>query len=63
LCSEHARVIRLTERGRRVHAAALAVHAKIEKEWAAAVGRRRYRAMRDTLERLVWLVGGTARPR
>ena len=48
-----ARLIRLTPRGRRLHEVAVGVHAGIEDEWARAVGARRFRELRRTLEHLV----------
>jgi DNA-binding MarR family transcriptional regulator len=44
-----ARIIRLTDRGRRLHAVAVEIHAELEREWAAAVGKQRYEQMRRTL--------------
>lgn len=50
---ERARLIRLTERGRELHRVAVGIHSEIEREWAKAVGERRYRLMRETLHELV----------
>jgi DNA-binding MarR family transcriptional regulator len=44
-----ARIVRLTHRGRRLHEAALAAHARIEADWAGVVGRERFEALRETL--------------
>ncbi len=48
-----ARIIRLTERGRSLHATAVEVHAAVEAEWERAVGRRRYQQLRRTLADLL----------
>ncbi len=48
-----ARLIRLTERGRRLHGTAVEVHAAIEQEWAGRVGDARFRELWDTLSLLV----------
>ncbi|WP_127904436.1 MarR family winged helix-turn-helix transcriptional regulator [Solirhodobacter olei] len=48
-----ARLIRLTERGHRLHQTAIGAHAAVEAEWAARVGHRRYEALRDTLIELM----------
>jgi len=50
---ERARLIRLTQRGRRLHRVAVGIHSDIEKEWEQAVGKERYRLMRDALHELV----------
>jgi DNA-binding MarR family transcriptional regulator len=47
-----ARTIRLSDRGRRLHRVAVEIHAQLEREWASAVGARRYDQMRQTLMRL-----------
>ena len=47
-----ARIVRLTARGRRLHESALAAHARIEDEWAEAVGAERFEQLRATLEEL-----------
>jgi DNA-binding MarR family transcriptional regulator len=47
-----ARIVRLTARGRRLHESALAAHARIEDEWAEAVGGERFAQLRETLEEL-----------
>jgi DNA-binding MarR family transcriptional regulator len=57
-----ARVVRLTDRGRRLHEAALAAHASIEREWAATAGQRRFDALCETLAALAPLPGATRRP-
>ena len=48
-----ARIIRLTERGRRLHETAIDIHAAIEAEWAGKVGQQRYRSVCETLAELV----------
>jgi len=48
-----ARIIRLTERGRRLHDLAVGIHAAIEDEWARTAGPARYRQLRATLAELV----------
>lgn len=48
-----ARIVRLTARGRRLHRAAVDVHAAVEEEWKAQVGTRRYAQMRETLAELL----------
>ena len=48
-----ARIIRLTKRGKRLHEVAVGVHAAIEREWAQAVGPRRYQQLRQTLTQLL----------
>ena len=48
-----ARLIRLTERGHRLHKTAIAIHAAVEAEWATKVGNRRYEAFRETLTELM----------
>jgi DNA-binding MarR family transcriptional regulator len=47
-----ARMVRLTAKGRRLHESALAAHARIEDEWAEAVGVERFEQLRETLEEL-----------
>jgi DNA-binding MarR family transcriptional regulator len=47
-----ARIIRLTPRGRALHELAVGAHAKLEAEWAASVGKRRYAELRKTLREL-----------
>jgi DNA-binding MarR family transcriptional regulator len=50
------RVVRTTERGRRVIAAVRAEIDEIEREWAAHLGASRYGQLRDTLHELArWL--------
>ena len=44
---ERARLIR------RLHRVAVGIHSDIEKEWEQAVGKERYRLMRDALHELV----------
>jgi DNA-binding MarR family transcriptional regulator len=53
-----ARIVRLTPRGRDVHEVAVAVHARIEDEWAAVVGEARYRSARAALVDLVATLPG-----
>jgi len=53
-----ARVIRLSERGRRLHKTALGIHTAIEEEWAKAVGAQRFRQLRRVLADLVAQLGG-----
>jgi DNA-binding MarR family transcriptional regulator len=48
-----AKIIRLTEQGREVVAAAMAVFAEIEREWAERVGEERMATVREVLEELV----------
>jgi len=48
-----ARIVRLTPRGKRLHRAAVDVHAAVEEEWKRQVGARRYSQMRETLEELL----------
>ena len=48
-----ARIIRLTERGHRLHETAVGIHAEIEREWAARVGEKRYEALCRTLNDLI----------
>lgn len=48
-----ARIIRLTERGKRLHEVAVEVHAQIEHEWAQIVGEQSYQLLRETLSQLV----------
>jgi DNA-binding MarR family transcriptional regulator len=44
-----ARIVRLTRRGKALHRRAVKIHADIEAEWEAAVGKRRYSELRATL--------------
>lgn len=48
-----ARIIRLTARGRRLHDAALAAHARVEDDWAEVVGPERFDQLRETLRMVV----------
>lgn len=48
-----ARIVRLTARGRRLHRAAVGVHAAIEDDWKRELGARRYSEMRDALAELL----------
>jgi DNA-binding MarR family transcriptional regulator len=48
-----ARIIRLTPRGKRLHATALDIHAQIEQEWRQTVGAQRYKLLRETLAHLM----------
>lgn len=50
-----ARIVRLTERGSRLHQAAVSEHAAIEGEWRQAIGERRYEQVRSGLAELVGL--------
>jgi len=47
-----ARIIRLTRRGKALQRHAVRIHAAIEAEWEAAVGKRRYAELRATLAEL-----------
>src|SRR3954452_17354027 len=47
-----ARIVRLTRRGKALHRRAVKAHAQIEAEWEAAVGKRRYADLRETLAQL-----------
>jgi DNA-binding MarR family transcriptional regulator len=53
-----ARIIRLTERGRRLHKTAVGIHARIEAEWRQAIGQQRYKQLRRTLNELIRLPDG-----
>jgi DNA-binding MarR family transcriptional regulator len=57
-----ARLIRLTERGRRLHAATLRTQSEIERDWAERVGRERFRILMETLAELV-RIPAPGRPR
>jgi DNA-binding MarR family transcriptional regulator len=48
-----ARIIRLTRRGKRLHKVAVDIHAHVEDEWAARLGRKEFEKLRDQLVRLV----------
>jgi DNA-binding MarR family transcriptional regulator len=50
---DRARLVRLTEQGQRLHEAAVAAHARVEAEWAQAVGRQDFERLRHTLSQLV----------
>jgi DNA-binding MarR family transcriptional regulator len=50
---DRARIIRLTERGRKLHRTAVAVHSQIEEDWARVLGRQRFAQLRDALDTLV----------
>jgi DNA-binding MarR family transcriptional regulator len=50
---DRARIVRLTERGRRLHRVAIDVQVELEAEWAQAVGADRYRVMREALHDIV----------
>lgn len=52
-----ARLIRLTERGRRLHQATLEVQTAVEQEWSERVGTDRFAALMDTLRQLVRIPG------
>lgn len=45
-----ARLIRLTDRGKRLHQVAVRAHAEVERNWARRVGTRRFADLRHTLE-------------
>jgi DNA-binding MarR family transcriptional regulator len=53
-----ARTVRLSTRGRALHEIAVAVHARVEDEWAQVVGEARYRSARATLAELVATLPG-----
>src|SRR3954453_23769545 len=48
-----ARVIRLTKKGKKLHAAALAAHERIENDWARVVGEERIAELRAVLGALI----------
>lgn len=50
-----ARIIGLTDRGKRLHEIAIGIHAETEDEWARMVGRRSYQQLRRTLSRITEL--------
>jgi DNA-binding MarR family transcriptional regulator len=50
---ERARIVRLTARGKQLHRIAVAAHAEVEAEWAAAVGPENLQQLRATLLDLV----------
>jgi DNA-binding MarR family transcriptional regulator len=50
---DRARIITLTERGKRLHRTALAVHSQIEEDWARVLGRQRFAQLLDALHTLV----------
>lgn len=50
---DRARIIVLTERGRRLHQVAIDVQTALEEEWAQLVGPERYDAMRGALHDIV----------
>jgi DNA-binding MarR family transcriptional regulator len=52
-----ARIVRLTPRGRSLHAAAVEAHAAVEREWAQLIGRRRYELLREALVDVVAVPG------
>ena len=47
-----ARIIRLTDRGRRLHRIAIGEHEAIEREWEEELGARRYAELRSALAEL-----------
>jgi DNA-binding MarR family transcriptional regulator len=47
-----AKIIRLTPRGKRLHQVAVGVHAALEDDWAAAIGRSRFEDLRAALRQL-----------
>lgn len=49
-----ARIIRLTDRGRRLHKTAVGIHAEIEAAWSQAIGQQRYEQVRRGLHELIW---------
>src|SRR5436190_20575223 len=48
-----ARIIRLTPRGKKLHGAAVGIHAQVEDEWARELGEREFARLREKLSRLV----------
>lgn len=48
-----ARIIRLTQRGRRLHKTAVGIHAQIEAAWSQAIGQQRYEEVRRGLRELI----------
>lgn len=48
-----ARIIRLTQRGHRLHKTAVGIHAQIEAEWSQTLGQRRYAQLRRSLDELI----------
>jgi DNA-binding MarR family transcriptional regulator len=48
-----ARIVRLTRRGKQLHKVAVGIHAQVEDEWAAELGRKDFARLRDQLDRLV----------
>ena len=50
---DRARLVRLTKQGQRLHEAAVAAHARVEAEWAQAVGRQDFERLRRTHSHLV----------
>lgn len=48
-----ARIIRLTQCGRRLHKTAVGIHAQIEAEWSKAIGQQRYQQVRRSLNELI----------
>ncbi|MGH3264385.1 MAG: MarR family winged helix-turn-helix transcriptional regulator [Trebonia sp.] len=57
-----ARIIRLTQRGRRLHETAVGIHARIEAEWSRAIGPQRYQQMRRVLNELIRSADGRNPP-
>jgi DNA-binding MarR family transcriptional regulator len=53
-----ARIIRLSQRGRRLHKTAVGIHARIEAEWSQAIGQQRYQQVRRALNELIRLPDG-----
>jgi DNA-binding MarR family transcriptional regulator len=50
---DRARLVRLTERGRKLHETAIGIHAATEEEWSRQIGAERYREMCEALRDLV----------
>jgi DNA-binding MarR family transcriptional regulator len=48
-----ARIIRLTPRGKRLHATAVGIHAQIEEQWRQKLGSQRYERLRHSLAELM----------
>jgi DNA-binding MarR family transcriptional regulator len=58
-----ARIIHLTERGKRLHKIAVGVHARIEREWAQIVGEGCFQQLRETLSHVVAVTSDRAAAR
>ncbi len=57
-----ARIVRLTERGRRLHKTAVREHAAIEAEWRQAIGEHRFKQVRSGLAELTRPTAETHHP-